>query len=178
MLGFHYQISQLLTMNFWKHFTTDISLYPGLRTRHLGLSVMWLIFPLFLTILFMMIFLFLCPQIPFLLLSIYLTFLNLFKTYLLQLPFHFTILLLSLTKSLLHHLILTNLLINCLLSPQPIQNENPVPPILIELQSSSLPMYLRGPWCLKRRGNVTVHTKNAIITVTATQSQLFLSNRT
>src|SRR5260370_913820 len=41
MLGFHYRISQPLTMNFLKPFTADISLYPGLWTRHLRKSAMW-----------------------------------------------------------------------------------------------------------------------------------------
>src|SRR5260370_13541500 len=145
MLGLRYWISQPLMMNFWKHFTADISLYPGLQTRHLGPSVMWLKSPLFLTIPFMMIFLFLHPQIPFLLLLIYLTFSNPFKMYLLQLPFHLMILLLSLTVSLLHHLILTNSHINHLPSPQLNQNKNLMPPTIIESQNSSPPISLQGP---------------------------------
>src|SRR5260370_1531109 len=41
MLGFHFRISQPLMMNFWKPFTTDTSLYPGLQTRCLRQSVIW-----------------------------------------------------------------------------------------------------------------------------------------
>src|SRR5260370_39794846 len=70
------------------------------------------------------------------------------------------ILLPFLCTSQLLHLILMPSITNPLLSPPLDQNKSLVLQIITSSLTSSLPMHLRGPQCLKRRGSVMVHVWN------------------